>query len=72
MFIKATQEKFEQYGKSILSERQLGDGDYIKHFELTGNSTAEQDAFFITIREDLDIKIYTDDEMTALTTENNE
>lgn len=34
-FLKATKEKFLEIGVEITTERQLPDGEYIRHFELT-------------------------------------
>ena len=69
MFIKCTKDKFEQYGQSVTTERKLKDNEHIKHYELTGHTDAEKDAFSIAIREDMSVKLFTDDEMSLLSCE---
>ena len=74
-WIVATQEKFEEYGQIINTERQLSTGEYIKHFELTGTTPFEVFSFFLAIRFDADVRVLTQeqiDELLALeTTEEN-
>lgn len=60
-WVKCTQAKFEQYGITITTQRQLQDGEYIMHFELTDNPE-----FFLAIRFDVDVKVITNEEMQEL------
>lgn len=66
IWVKATKEKFEEYGQSITTERQLSDGDYIKHFELTGNTTQEAEQFIIDIRLKTSFEILTEEGLAEL------
>jgi hypothetical protein len=61
VWVKTTQSKFEQYGITITTQRQLQDNDYIMHMELQDNPE-----FFMACRFDADVKILTNDEMEAL------
>lgn len=61
MWVKATQAKFEQYGISITTQRQLNDGKFIMHMELT-----EYPDFFLASRFDEEVKIYSQAEMEEL------
>jgi hypothetical protein len=66
IFVKANKLKFEEYGQTITTERQLSDGDYIKHFELTGNTTPEAEQFIIDIRTKTSFDILTQEQMEEL------
>ncbi len=61
LIVKASKEKFEEFGQTITTERQLKDGDYIKHFELC---VPDSEKFFMLIRPKTSIEIY--DEETLL------
>lgn len=66
IWVKATKEKFEEYGQSITTERQLSDGEYIKHFELTGNTTSEAENFIVAIRAKTSFEILTEDGLRVI------
>lgn len=61
MWIKATTTKFNEYGINITTQRQLNDGEYIMHMELT-----DYPEFFLATRFDVDIKIFSNEEMNEL------
>ena len=61
MWVKAILEKFAEYGIVIDTQRQLNDGEYIMHMELT-----DSPEFFLATRFDADIKFYTNEQMNAL------
>jgi hypothetical protein len=66
IWIKATKEKFEEYDQTITTERQLSDGEYIKHYELTGETNAEAEKFIIKIRMKTSFEIMTHEELEVL------
>lgn len=61
-WIKCTKEKFEEYGIVIDTQRMLSDGEYINHVELS-----KQPDFFIDARLDLSVKMFNEEQMEALT-----
>ena len=61
MWVVATQEKFEEYGIKITTQRQLSDGEYIMHMELT-----EYPEFILNSRLDDEVKWLTDEEILEL------
>ena len=61
MWTKASKEKFEQYGITIDTQRQLEDGEYIMHMELT-----EYPEFVLASRPDVDVKWLTNEQMDEL------
>jgi len=61
MWVKASLEKFAEYGINITTERQLNDGEYIKHLELTDNPE-----FFLSVRFDANVKLLTNDELEEI------
>lgn len=61
MWVKTTLEKFGEYGIAITTERQLQDGEYIKHFELM-----PLPVFFINARFDIAVKFLMNGEMDEL------
>ena len=66
MWVKATLEKFEEYGIQISTQRQLQDGSYILHMELT-----DYPEFFLATRFDEAVIIMDNDSMKALLSQEN-
>ena len=63
LWVKATKEKFEENGQEITTERQLQDGEYIKHFEL---SVPDSEAFLLAIRFKTSIEILSEEQLETL------
>lgn len=61
MWVKTSKEKFEQYGITIDTQRQLTDGEYIMHMELT-----EYPEFVLMSRMDADVRWLTNEQMEEL------
>ena len=61
MWVKTTQAKFEQYGIQITTQRQLADGEYIMHMELT-----EYPDFIMASRFDADVKFMDNAQMDEI------
>lgn len=61
MWVKTTLEKFAEYGINITTQRQLLDGEYIMHMELT-----EYPEFFLSSRFDINVIILTTEQMNEL------
>ena len=61
MWVVATQEKFEEYGIQITTQRVLSNGYVIMHMELT-----EYPEFILNSRLDDEVKWLTDEEILEL------
>lgn len=61
MWIKTTLEKYNEYGIQITTQRQLSDGKYIMHMELTENPD-----FFLATRFDEDVEFLSNEQMDEL------
>ena len=61
MWVKTKNNKFDEYGIKIDKQRKLADDESLMHMELQDNPQ-----FFIDIREDLEVKLFTNDEMDKL------
>jgi len=61
MWVKTTLEKFLQYGITITTQRQLADGEYIMHMELT-----EYPEFLLDVRMDLAVRLMSKEQMNEL------
>jgi hypothetical protein len=61
MWVKTKKDKFENYNVQVTSQRDFSDDETIMHMELQDNPE-----FFIAIREDLDVKLFLDEEMEEL------
>jgi hypothetical protein len=61
MWFKATKEKFEEFGHTITTERQLSDGEYI--VEKSDNLIHEADAFMKAVRLKTSVEWLTSEEM---------
>lgn len=57
-WIKASKEVFAEYGVEITTERQLKDGEHIRHFELTHPMT-------VTSHMDSRVTLYTNEALEA-------
>lgn len=57
-FIKTTKEVFEEYGVPITGQRQLSDGEYIDHFELSHS-------MMVTSHLDARVTMYTEEAMRS-------
>ena len=64
MWFKATKEKFEEFGHTITTERQLSDGEYI--VEKSDNLIHEADVFMKEVRLKTSVEWLTSEEMEAL------
>ena len=61
MWVKTTNEKYSQYNVTLDKNHKLADDETLMHMELQDNPE-----FFIAIREDLSVKLFTEDELKQI------
>jgi hypothetical protein len=61
MWVKTTKQKLNDYNVQVTTQRELADDETIMHMELQDNPE-----FFIAIRQDLDVKLFLDEELEEL------